>query len=340
MSTQPKGALVHVALDAMGGDYAPSAIVGGAVEAARSGLAHIILVGDKGVVEGELSKHRADSLPIEIVPSEGRIEEGEQPISALRQKPTASVVVATRLVKEGKAAAIVSMGSTGATMASAALTLGLMEGLERPAIGGPFLGVAPKTVVMDMGSNVDARPDQLLSFAVLGSVFGRQYLGVPNPRVALLSVGSEEGKGNRTVKESYPLFKSSGINFVGNVEGMDLFTGKADVIVCDGFVGNVLLKFSEGMGTAMGRYLKKRLSGILPEGELDMLAKEVWELSNAARRIGGPLFGVNGAVVIGHGLSTAEGVMGAIDTARRLVELNVVESMRTELASFSVPSSR
>ena len=336
MRTPAEGGAVRVALDAMGGDHAPSEVVAGAVKAAKAGRVHIILVGEQEAVEGELRKHRADGLPIEIVPSQGRIEEGQQPALALRQMPRASVVVATRLVKEGRAQALVSMGSTGATMVSATVILGLMKGLERPAIGGHFLWLAPKTVIVDMGSNVDCRPDQLLSFAVLGSVFSRGYLGIQNPRVALLSVGAEEGKGNRIVKESYALFKSSGINFVGNVEGIDLFTGKADVIVCDGFVGNILLKFTSGMGAAMGSYLRKRLSGHLPDQELKKLAKEVMDLSNLSRRTGGPLFGVNGTVVIGHGSSTAEGVAGAIDTARLLVDLGLVETMREELASLSI----
>lgn len=334
MLTPTNQQIVRVAVDAMGGDHGPSQIVAGAVKAASTGHMHIMLVGEEALVKGELRNHSTANIPIEIIPSQGIIQEEEQPVLALRQKPDASVAIATRLVKEGKADAIVSMGPTGATMASAAIMLGLMEGLERPAIGGNFLGLAPKTVVMDMGSNVDSRPDQLLSFAILGSVFCHGYLDVQNPRVALLSVGAEEGKGNRTVKESYPLLKASGINFVGNVEGMDLFTGKADVIVCDGFVGNILLKFSQGMSVAIGNFLKERLSGVLPDNELEKIAKEVWDLNNAARKMGGPLFGVNGTVVIGHGSSVAGGVAGAIDTAYRVVKLGLIDSMRTELTSL------
>lgn len=321
---------VRIAVDAMGGDYAPSEVVKGAVEAARKGGVEILLVGDQAPVEEELKRIGGPALP--IVPSEGKITEEEHPALAFRQKPRASVIVATGLVKAGRADAIVTIGSTGAAMAAATIILGLFEGLERPALGGPFLGLAPGTVVLDLGSNVDCRPSQLVSFAVLGSVFARFYLGTENPRVALLSVGAEEAKGNRQVREAIPLFRESGLNFVGNVEGMDLFTGRADVIVCDGFVGNVLVKFAEGLGAAMAGYIRKSLAGRLPDREVEELASSVWGLTNIARKTGGPLFGVNGLVVVGHGASRAEGVAGAIETARRCVELRLVEALRDELA--------
>ena len=328
------GAPVRVAVDAMGGDHAPAEIVKGAVLAARSGAVEILLVGDQHDVARELQESGGPDLPITLVPSEGKIVEEEHPVQALRQKPRASVVVATRLLKEGNADALVSMGSTGGTMASAALILGTLEGLERPCLGGPFLGLAPRTVVVDMGSNVDCRPHLLLDFAAMGSVFARSFLGIENPRVGLLSVGAEESKGNRQVLEGYQLFKESNLNFVGNVEGMDFFTGKADVIVCDGFVGNVLMKFTEGMGATMAAYLKKALEGNLPSDAIDSLASKVWEVNNLPKKMGGPLFGVNGSVIIGHGASNAEGVAGAIDTAKRFVELGVVEDMRKELATL------
>jgi len=224
------------------------------------------------------------------------------------------------------------MGSTGATMASAAFILGTLEGLERPCLGGPFLGLAPRTVVVDMGSNVDCRPSLLLGFAAMGTVFARNFLGIENPRVGLLSVGSEESKGNRQVAEGYQLFKQSNLNFIGNVEGMDFFTEKADVIVCDGFVGNILMKFTEGLGAAMSAYLRETLDGKLPTADLEPIVSKVWATNNLPKKLGGPLFGVNGAVIIGHGASKAEGVAGAIDTARRIVEIDLVESMRAELA--------
>ena len=337
MSTGATGAPdspIRIALDAMGGDYAPAETVKGAVKAARTQAVRVILVGDRDAVEAELAKEDTAGLAIDVVPSKGKIEEDEHPVQALRHKPESSVVVATRLLKQGDADALVSMGSTGATMAGASLILGTLGGLERPCLGGPFLGLAPRTVVVDMGSNVDCRPTLLLGFAAMGCVFAHRFLGVERPRVGLLSTGSEEAKGNRQVLEASELFKGSELNFVGHVEGMDFFTGKADVIVCDGFVGNVLMKFTEGLGATMAGYLRKSLEGKLPAGELDGFVSRVWEVNNLPKKMGGPLFGVNGAVVIGHGASKEDGVAGAIDTARRCVELDLVEGMRAELAAL------
>ena len=330
----PSGGVIRIAIDAMGGDYAPVEMVKGAVEAAHSQNIEIILVGDGQEVADELSKYDIRDLPIRIVPSEGKITEEEHPVEAIRHKPGASVVMATKLVKQGTADAMVSMGPTGAAMAGASLILGTLEGLDRPCIGGPFLGLAPKTVLVDMGSNVDCRPPLLLEFATMGCVFAHMLLDIQHPRVGLLSIGAEESKGNRQVREVHQLFKDSKLNFVGNVEGMDFFTGKADVIVCDGFVGNILMKFTEGLGATMAGYLKKTLAGTIPDSQLENIASEVWNVNNLPRKMGGPLFGVNGAVVIGHGGSDAVGVAGAINTAKRCVELRLVDGMRTELAAL------
>ena len=332
--TAVSGAGIRIAVDAMGGDYAPGEIVKGAVEAARLTNVRILLVGDPGLLEEELSKHPNEGIDISTVHSEGRIADDEHPVQALRRKPQASIVMAMRLAGQGKADAVVSMGSTGATMASATLILGTLEGLERPCLGGPFLGLAPNTVVVDMGSSVDCRPSLLLDFAAMGSVFAHYYLGIERPRIGLLSVGSEEAKGNRQVLEGYQLFKQSDLNFVGNVEGMDFFTDKADVIVCDGFVGNILMKFTEGLGATLAAYLNKTLEGKLSPVELGPIASKMWEVNNLPKKMGGPLFGVNGVVIVGHGASKADGVAGAIDTARKCVELKLIEGMRAELAAI------
>ncbi len=337
MTIQSKGAprdLIRIALDAMGGDFAPAETVKGAVQAARTQPVKLLVVGDRDLVETELAKEDTAGLAIEVIPSKGRIEEDEHPVRALRHKPEASVAVATHLLKQGQADALVSMGSTGATMAGASLILGTLGGLDRPCLGGPFLGLAPRTVVVDMGSNVDCRPALLLGFAAMGCVFAHRFLGVENPRVGLLSTGAEEAKGNRQVLEASDMFRDSGLNFVGHVEGMDFFTGKADVIVCDGFVGNVLMKFTEGLGATMAGYLRKLLDGKLPANDLEGFVSRVWEVNNLPKKMGGPLFGVNGAVVIGHGASRGDSVAGAIDTARRCVELDLVDGMRTELEAL------
>lgn len=325
---------VRVVVDAMGGDYGPQEPVKGAVEALDSGRVEIILVGDQGPVEAELARYEVAGKPITIVPSVDKIGDDEHPIHGLRHKPEASILVATKLLKAGKGDVLVSMGSTGASMASSVMVLGLMEGLDRPCIGGPFLGLAPRTVMVDMGSNVDCRPALLLSFAALGAGFAKKFLGITNPRIGLLSVGAEEAKGNRQVQESYQLFQQSHLNFVGNVEGMDFFTDKADVVVCDGFVGNILMKFTEGLGGVLGEYLKKHLGQAISAQGAGSIISELWTEMNLPRKMGGPLFGVNGTVILGHGSSKSDGIAGAINTAVRCVDLDLVGGMRQELAEI------
>ena len=315
-----------IALDAMGGDDAPAEPVGGAVAAARDTGVRVLVVGDPDAVREELGKHATDGLRLEVVPSEGVVLEDEQPVRALRQKPRASLAVAMGLVKDGAADALVTMGSTGAAMSAAVLALGLFPGLERPTIGGPFIGLAPRTSLIDLGTQLDCRPSQLLSFAVLGCTFSRLFLQVQEPRVALLSVGAEANKGNRQVQEAYPLFESSGLNFVGNIEGHEVFLDKADVVVCDGFVGNVLLKYTEGLGHAAARYLSEALGPDAPA------VQHLRGLTSVSEGAGGPLFGVNGTVIIGHGRSRAESIAGSIAMAQRLLEVRLVENMREELA--------
>ena len=274
--------LVRMAVDAMGGDFAPAEIVAGAVQAASEGGVQIALVGDPEAVQNELSKYDTSKLPITVVPSEGVIGEGEAPALALRQKPKASIIVATGMVKQGHADACVSMGSTGAAMAAAAVILGVIKGIDRPALGGPILGLAPKTVVLDVGTNVDCRPSQLLSYGIIGDVFARQTWGIENPRVALLSVGAEAGKGNRQVREATELLEKSGLNFIGNLEANELPQGKAEVVLCDGFVGNVVMKLSEGIGEALANHLRERLKDSLSADEVDRVVSEVYDVSNIA----------------------------------------------------------
>lgn len=325
--------LVRVAIDAMGGDHAPREVVAGAVAAARQGGVQVAVVGDPDTVQAELTKHDTAGLPIAAVPSEGAILEGDHPVLALRQKPRSSILVATGMVKEGKADASLTMGSTGAAMAAAAVVLGVIEGIDRPALGGPIFGLAPHTVVIDLGTNVDCRPTQLLSFAVIGDVFARQFWGIERPRVALLSVGAESGKGNRQVREITDLLVKSGLNFIGNIEANDLPYGKADVAVCDGFVGNVVMKLTEGLGKAMADHLREGLRGKLPAADVEMLAREVFELNNVVETFGGgPLLGVNGVSVVGHGRARAGAVTRAVFTAARAVRVGFVPKLNEELA--------
>ena len=327
------GEVIRIAVDAMGGDHAPGEVVSGAVQAARSGGVQIALVGDPEAVKAELDKHDTEGLLIGIAPSEGVITEGEAPALALRQKPRASIVVATGMIKRGQADACVSMGSTGAAMAAAAVVLGIIEGLDRPALGGPVLGLAPRTVVIDLGSNLDCRPSQLLSFAVIGDVFARHFWGVERPRIALLSVGAERGKGNRQVRETTSLLEKSGLNFIGNVEAGDLPSGPAEVVVCDGFVGNVIMKLSEGLGQGLSDFINSSQHDQLSKDDLSEVGRQVYEVSNVVETYGGgPLLGVNGISVVGHGRARAEAVAKAIGTAKMSVETGLVSDLNEELA--------
>ncbi len=325
---------MKIAIDAMGGDYAPEEIVKGAVAGAREHGVEIILVGPAARIEQELAKHDHKGLKIEIVHTDEYLVEGEHPAYALRQKRQASILVATKLVKEGKADAVFGAGSTGGVVASALGILGTVEGIARPVVGGAFLGFAPKTIMMDLGGNVDCRPDQLLDFAIVGTVYARKMLGIENPTVALLSVGAEEGKGNEVVKESFPLFKQSGLNFIGNVEGYDIPSGRANVIVCDGFVGNIIVKFGESLGKTICHWLEDKLNGKLPEKDVKEISGGLLRATNAADVAGGgPLWAVNGIACVAHGRSKAPEIAATIGQAKLAVELDLVGALKAELAA-------
>lgn len=318
----------------MGGDYGPQETVAAAIAAVSEGRGRVavLLVGDADAVQPEIERLGGGGLPIKLVPSEGVILDSESPLQALRAKPKASAVVGVGMVKEGMADAFVTMGSTGAAMAASALLLGMMEGLERPALGGPILGYAPTTVFMELGSSIDCRPSQLVDFAALGVAFSRTYLEVADPRVGILSVGTEESKGNRQSKEAFPLFQASGLNFVGNLEGHDLGGDKADVIVCDGFVGNILLKTVEGLGVDISRYVKDRLASHLSEADATAISQDVYDLLNRTEyNGGGPLFGVKGNVIVGHGRAKSHGIARAVNTAVRVCETGLAAKMEEEL---------
>jgi len=330
MSTGEKK--VRIAVDAMGGDYAPEEVVKGAVQAAKELDVEIILVGQKDVVEREMQKTDVEGLVVSLVEAPDIIREGEQPAIAVMKRPNSSLPVSAGLVKEGKADAFISAGSTGGCMVSALQYLGTLPGIERPVAGGAFLGFAPKTVVLDLGANVGCQPYQLVDFAVAGTIYIKTFMGIENPTVAILSVGAEEGKGNDLVKEATPLLKKSGLNFVGNVEGMDIVAGKANVIVCDGFVGNILVKFSEGMGRAMGEWMSRTLAGKLPDAELkEMGGKLRRTLGIAVEAGGGPLWGVDGVACVTHGASKAPQIAGTIRQAKLAVDSGFVSLLRTEL---------
>jgi phosphate acyltransferase len=324
---------VRIAVDAMGGDHAPAEVIKGAVAAAQSVDTEIILVGPMAAVQAELSKFETSKLAIKIVNADEFVKEGEPPALILRQKRNASVIIAAKLVKSGDADAVVSAGPTGAVVASALTILGMPQGIERPVVGGPFLGFHPNTILMDYGGNVDCKPFHLLNFAIVGAVYARKMLNIPSPTIGLLSIGSEQGKGNELVKETYLLLQKSGLNFIGNIEGNDLATGKANVIICDGFVGNILLKFCEGLGTTIAGWLKSSLNDKIPGEEIAEITGNLFSLTNGADMIGGaPLLGVNGVAMVMHGRSQAAQFTRAIAQAKALFQSGIVEEINTELA--------
>ena len=322
----------RVAIDVMGGDHAPEVPVKGAILAARNIGAKVFVVGDPDQVAPELEKYETSDLDLTLIPSDGYIKDAEAPATALRQKPKSSILVATELVKRDMADAVVSMGSTGGSMAAAVVILGTIEGIDRPAIGGPIVGSAPKQTILDLGSNIDCRASQLLGFGVLGSVFNKLLLDVENPRIGVLSVGSEDGKGNALSKETSDLFKKSGLNFIGNIEGNDLVTGKADVVVCDGFVGNILLKLVEGLGQGLAKSLEGFLKGKIPSDQIVALIQRLYKENNVVdSRGGGPIFGVNGVSIIGHGSSSSETIERAVSLAKMCVETRLIQEMNNQV---------
>lgn len=331
---------VRVAVDAMGGDYAPAEIVKGAAAAAKAGLVEVVLVGQEDVIAEEL---RVQGIPVDLmrcVHAPEVIREGEPPANAIRQKRKSSIVVAARMVRGGEVDAFVSAGSSGAVAAAAATYIGMVEGMERPTVGGGFSSFAPNIVLMDLGANVDCKPYQLLSFAIAGTVYARSVFHIPNPTVGLLSTGSEEGKGNEVVKEAYTLLRNSGLNFVGNMEGGDILAGKANVIVCDGFVGNILLKFYESVGDRarvwlMGKY--PRIKGLV--GYMFDRVLPIKKLSYEGEEEGsGILWGIDGVVRIAHGACRSEHIVHGINAARKAVENDIVGNLKREIASLNLRS--
>jgi len=313
--------MLTIAVDAMGGDHAPHSEVAGAVEAARSLGVKVILVGQQDVVRRELDQiEGAGDLPLEIVHASERVTMEDSAARAVRTKRDSSMRVASRLVRDGCAQAMVSAGNTGAAMATAKMVQGVVPGVERPALVGIFPTMAKKPVVLvDVGANVDCDPKMLAQFAVMAEIYSRKVLHTPNPRVGMLSIGEEEHKGNDLTRATIPLLKNLPINFIGNVEGRDIYAGEVDVIVCDGFIGNVALKVSEGLVDMFKKLLRESL-------EATITGKIGYALSRNAfgefkKRLdyseygGAPLLGVRGGCIICHGRSNANAIKNAIRVA-------------------------
>ena len=329
--------MITIAVDAMGGDNAPRPEVEGSVLAARELGVRVLLVGQPTVVRAELAKHAPAHLPIEIIPAGEVITMDDHPVQAFRRKKDSSVHVAARLVREAKADGLVSAGNTGAVMTVAKFLLGTLESVDRAALAAPFPNAkGGVSVLLDVGANVDSRPEHLVQFAIMGEVYYRATFGHRRPRVGLLSVGAEEIKGNELTREVYTRLKKSTVHFVGNVEGGDLFSGDVDVIVCDGFIGNVALKICEGLAVSIFDLLKKSLKSslvsqvgaVLSQGAFKGLKKTI----DYTEYGGAPLLGVRGVCVIGHGRSNASAVKNAIRVAAGLARARSNEKIEQELS--------
>ena len=315
-----------IAVDAMGGDLGPSVVVPGAIEAARQTGAKILLVGNEATLDGELNRLSPSGVDLEIVHAPEVAGMDEKPSDILRRKKNASIQVACRLVRDGAAQGVVSAGHSGASVACGMFIMGRIPGVERPALASLLPTEKEPVVLLDVGATVDCKPYNIFQFGLMGDAFARDILNKESPRVGLLSIGEEEGKGNSQVKEAYELFKmAQNLNFSGNIEGRDLFTGEMDVAVCDGFVGNVALKLSEGLGLSLSRVLKREPlnSGFLPKlGSL--LAKSAFrrfaKVVDYAEYGGAPLLGLQNISIVCHGRSNAKAICNATRMATLFVE--------------------
>lgn len=329
---------MRIAVDAMGGDYAPEEIIKGAIRAASQySEIEIILVGKPETIE-VFSPQNGRPQNILIKPATEVVEMDEHPAQAVRKKKDSSIVVGTRMVKEGEADAIVSAGSTGAQMAAALLGLGRIKGIDRPAIGTVLPTLEGGKLILDVGANPDAKPAHLVQYAMMGSIYAERILGLKNPKVALLNIGSEESKGNELTQATYPLLKEVPLNFIGNIEGRDIPYGHADVVVCEGFVGNILLKTTEGLAGALFQLIKEKITST-PIRKLGALAikpglKEIGTMMDYAEYGGAPLLGVNGISIICHGSSKEKAIFNAIRVAKECVESRFIDGIRDELPRF------
>ncbi len=325
-----------IAVDAAGGEYAPHEIVKGAVKAAQEYGVEIALVGTKSMLHVQASRYLR-KLSFTLIEASQVIEPHESPIKAIRNKPDSSIVVGINLIKDGTASAFVSAGNSGAVLGASLLNLGKIKGIERPAIASTIdIDTAP-FLLIDAGANADCRPVHLVQFAQLGTIYAKHILGIDSPRVGLLSNGEEATKGNQLVQESHKLLKKSNLNFIGNIEGQDIPLGKADIIVTDGFTGNIVLKTIEGLGDTL-QNLQRQLGHTLVNayhlpGRLLRYTSglDSWTKKLDYREYGGAyLLGVNGNIIIAHGRSQAKAIKNAIGLAKRTVEQDLCEIIKDE----------
>ncbi len=327
--------MIKIAVDGMGSDNAPHSEVAGAIEAARTYNVHIVLVGKEAILAPLLKKAGGYGLPIEIRNATQVVAMDEQPAMALRTKRDSSIRVGADLVRAGIAGGLVSAGNTGAVMAISKTVFGVVPGVDRPALAAILPTLAGHAVLLDVGANVTCKPHHLVQFAIMGHWFCKIIINVPSPRVGLMSVGEEESKGNDLTKEVYKSLKEINLNFIGNVEGRDIYNGRADVIVCDGFTGNVALKTSEGLIEAALKLLRDELSSNLQAKLGALLSQQSFK--RLKRRLdyseygGAPLLGLRGVTIICHGRSSSNAIKNAIRVAKEFVENQVNAKLESEL---------
>ncbi|MFA4988266.1 MAG: phosphate acyltransferase PlsX [Candidatus Omnitrophota bacterium] len=318
---------MRIAVDAMGGDHAPGVVIEGSLLAVKEYDVDVVLVGDKPKIEGLLKKSKYTGGRITVQHASETIEMCESPAASIRRKRDSSIVVGVNLVKEGKAEAFFSAGNTGAVVCAGTLGLGLLPGIERPGIGIITPTLKGNTLIIDVGANIDPKPTQLLQYGIMADAYCKNILNKDNPSVGLLNIGEEEKKGTEFIREAYELLEKSRVNFIGNVEGKDLFTGKCDIIICDGFVGNVALKVSESAAEAMQKFLKRHLlSSIWGKIGLVFMMPSLRHFKSQidyAEYGGALLLGVNGVVIIGHGRSNKRAIKNAIRVAKEEIERQV-----------------
>jgi glycerol-3-phosphate acyltransferase PlsX len=323
---------MKIAVDAMGGDYAPEEVVKGAVSALEERDLGIILLGDIEKIKEELIKYKYKKDKLSVIGCKEYIETGEFPLDAIRSKRDSSIVVGTKLLKDNKADAFISAGNSGAVMAAALLELGCVPGIRRPTIAAILPSAKGKVLVLDVGANVDCKPEHLTQFALIGSKYVKYILGIKNPKIGLLNIGEEENKGNKFAQNAYEKLKNTDINFVGNIEGKDIFKGKVDVVVCDGFTGNILLKSSEGLAKLLLTEINKMIISQLPQNqEMDKLKEKFMNLvkmTDYTEHGGSPLLGVNGLCFICHGRSKAKSFKNAILNTGKFVDADIVEHFK------------
>jgi glycerol-3-phosphate acyltransferase PlsX len=330
--------VIRIAIDAMGGDHAPQAIVEGAIGAVELGFAHpgeVILVGHEERLALIIREKKVQDLGIQIVHAGQVVEMGETPVDALRRKPDSSIVKAIGLLKEKGADAMISAGNTGAVVAASMFMLGMLKGIRRPGIGVLFHTQSGPCTIIDVGANIHCKPLQLFQYGGMAANYMQYVMGAEQPRIAMINVGEEDEKGTSLLRETHALFEASPLNFIGNIEGQYLFSGKCDVLVCDGFVGNVILKVSEGLGAylqnSLIEYMEKESEG--QERNLwQKILKDIIARLDYAEYGGAPLLGVNGNVFISHGRSDARAIYNAIRVARISVEQKVNEHITTGLS--------